>query len=285
MEFKSHYWDSLTDKAAFISFVKQIHNLDLTLWDEAGFWDDDFVPFTFFEAGSVISNTCLYLHDAVIQGKRARMLQISTVGTHPDFRRQGLNRDLTQKALVWAEGNYTGLFLFADEDAIPYYLKCDFKPLKEYLHRVTARPRMKRMGIRQLNPGLDKDLLLIYAYAQSRAPVSDIFALMSPRLFMFHALYTLRSNIYEIPDLQCLVLMKRENGTLHIYDIVGNVMPAFHNVYPYIADEDDSSIVFHVPTDKLQLAGVESEELVNSHAFSLGEFPLKLPVIQYTAKA
>ena len=50
---------------------------------------------------------------------RARLAQISGVGTRPGWRRRGLNRHLTEVALDWARGKHEGVFLFSSDEAIP----------------------------------------------------------------------------------------------------------------------------------------------------------------------
>ena len=57
---RSHYWDDRRAKDAFKAFLLDIHNLDLTLWDEAGFWDDHYTAFSLFDGERVVSSVCLY---------------------------------------------------------------------------------------------------------------------------------------------------------------------------------------------------------------------------------
>ena len=44
---------------SLIAFVREIHGLDLTLWNELGFWDTAYRPFSFFEGDEIVSSVCL----------------------------------------------------------------------------------------------------------------------------------------------------------------------------------------------------------------------------------
>ncbi len=205
LELRTAYWDDRESREAFKRFILEIHNLDFTAWEQAGYWDDAYRPFTYFLDGEVVSSVCIYSLPAVIDGRRTKVAQISGVGTLPAYRRRGVNRELTQAGLQWAGREHEGVFLFSDEGAIPYYAHCGFTPLEEHVPTLPLEPAAQREGAVRLNACDRRDLERIYGYAEKSAPVSDRFAVMSPKLFMFHALYTLREKIWEIPALDCLV--------------------------------------------------------------------------------
>lgn len=92
---RTDYWDDLAARGAFKDFLIAIHGLDLSEWESAGYWDYAYTPFSFFDGGQVVSSVCVYSLEAVIDGARARVAQLSGVGTLPDWRRKRLNRQLT----------------------------------------------------------------------------------------------------------------------------------------------------------------------------------------------
>ena len=131
LQLRTAYWDDLAARGSFKSFIRDIHGLDFSAWESAGFWDDAYRPFSFFVGGEVVASVCLYLLDAVIEGRATKVAQISGVGTRPEWRRRGLNRQLTEMALEWGRSRFEGLFLFSDTDAIPFYESCGFEPQAE----------------------------------------------------------------------------------------------------------------------------------------------------------
>jgi hypothetical protein len=102
---------------------------------------------------------------------------------------------------------------------------------------------------------------------------------------MFHVLYSLKNDIHEIPDLNCLVLYRREKERLSIYDIVGECVPRWEEIYPHIADPTDSVIEFHFCTDRLGLHETRTRQLEGNFPFVKGIFPFKEPVFPSTSRA
>ena len=132
LTFRSSYWEDLSARDGFKKFLNSMFGLDLTLWEQKGFWDDDFyTPFSFFEDDRVVSSACLYSMDMVIGGQRRRLGQFSGVGTLPQYRRRGLNRKLTEQAMQWASPTHDGFFLFATDEAVPFYAECGFVATQE----------------------------------------------------------------------------------------------------------------------------------------------------------
>ena len=285
MELRTAYWDDRDSREAFQRFILDIHNLDFNAWEEAGYWDDAYRPFSWFQDGEVISSVCIYSLPAVIDGRNTKMAQISGVGTLPEYRRCGLNRELTAAGLQWAGSEHEGVFLFSDEDAIPFYEHCGFSPMKEYLPILPVEPAPKRSGAIRVNTGDKEDLDRVYAYANSSIAVSERFTVGNPKLFMFHAMYTISHGIWEVPELECLVCFRREGETLRIYDILGQSIPTFEQLYPHIAEATDRQVEFHFHPDRLGLGDTGRRELIGNNLFVRPGFPVSDPVFPYTSRA
>jgi hypothetical protein len=165
--------------------------------------------------------------DAVVHGRRCSLLQFSAVGTLPEWRRRGLNRHLTELALRWAQGKQNGVLLFSSDEAIPYYLSMEFRPLREYIEVLPVTPAAARGGLHHSspppNPGAVRldlrdpaELHRIHRRAQRRAPLSETLSILNPHLLIFHLLHGLGECAYEIPDLRCMVLLSRSGERLRI---------------------------------------------------------------------
>ncbi len=284
-ELKTEYWNDPVARRAFQEFTTTIFDLDFLEWESGGYWDSRYTPFSFFKGETMVASVCAYLLDAYIQGKSARLAQISAVGTLPEWRRRGLNRELTGIALDWAEEKQEGIFLFASAEAIPFYQKCGFQSIDEHVEIVPVKPLPNCGGIVKLDPRRSRDLDTIYQYAKRRTPISNRFSVMNAKLIMFHAIYLLRDHLYLIPDLDCLVFFKREGGRLTLFDIVGEKVPLLEELYPYIAGDEDKTIEFHFHTDKLGISKVETRPLVGNNPFVRGAFPLSNLVFPFTSRA
>lgn len=276
LTYREDYWDDLELKREFIGFIKGMHNLDLSLWDELGYWDRRYRPFSYFADTRLVSNVCIYSMDMTVEGRRCTVAQVSGVGTLAGFRRKGLSSELTRKAMEWALPAHDFFFLFADPGAFPFYKSCGFHRLPESVPRIEVTGRRARPGAVKLDLERENHLVRIRSLVQERAAVSGILGNRNDRLFMLWCHYALRDCVHLIDDLDILVLFKRDGGLLTIHDIVGRQVPPFSEIYPYIGSEKDEKIEFLFMTDRLELTGpVESrvEEKNGTHYF--GDFPLK----------
>ncbi|MHC4812361.1 MAG: GNAT family N-acetyltransferase [Planctomycetota bacterium] len=282
---KTDYWHDPKARAAFKEFMLLIHGLDFTEWESLGYWDEAYTPFSYFAGDTVVASACIYLLDAVIKGEAARLAQVSGVGTLPEWRRRGLSRQLAELGLDWAPDGLDGVFLFATDDATPFYGRCGFKPIVEYVETVAVTPVPRRDGVIKLDPGRQHDCDKIYRYAARRTPISAEFSVLNDRLIMFHVLHGLRDHVYEIPDLACLVFYERANGCLSIFDIVGESVPRLWELYPYLADQSDRHIELHFSADRLGIDKVEPRPLLGNNPFVRGTFPIARPVFPFTSRA
>ncbi len=282
---RSQYWSDPAAKAAFKRFVQGIFGLDFAAWDEAGYWDEAYTPFSYFEGDEVVSSLCLYLLDAVIEGRETKLAQISAVGTRESDRGKGLNRELTERALEWAEGKHEGVFLFADEDAAPFYERTGFRSIEEFLEILPAEEVSPRGGAVNLDAGSKDDLAKIHDFALRREPISDRLSIGNAKLTAWHAIYMLDDAYHEIPELDCLVAFDRKGERLRVYDIIAEKMPEWRHLHPFIADAADREVEFHFHTDKLGIDKMKTEVVEGNFPFIGAVFPAKKPVFPFTSRA
>jgi GNAT superfamily N-acetyltransferase len=287
LSFRSRYWDDRGAKAEFKKFLRAIHGLDLGLWEERGFWDDAYMPFSLFDGDRVVSSVCLYSMDMVLGGRPCKVGQLSGVGTLAEFRGQGLNRGLTRAALEWASPTHAGFFLFADDDAVPFYRRCGFEPAPETSWTMAVEKPALRPGLRKLDPEDDRDIDLVFGLACARDPVSDALGVFNPKLLMFHWLLRLREHGYHVPDLEVVVFFRTEGEVMTLIDVVGKQVPPFHDLHPYLAGETHGEVRFGFIPDKMKVDGPGRFALLrnNMHVLSPFRWPADAHMVPHTAHA
>lgn len=275
LTFREDYWDDPQLKRKLIDFLIHIHNLDLSLWGEMGFWDRAYRPFSYFEGDKLVSHVCIYSMNMTVRGRQCKVAQVSAVGTLGEYRRKGLNFRLTQKALAWAQANHDFFYLFADEEAYAFYEKCGFRQVDEHKPTMSVPGGIARPGVQKLDVQNKDHREMMYRFAADRVPVSDLLGVSNEKLFMFWCLYFLTEHIYYIADLDILVLYKRENGLITVFDIVGKTIPSFSEIYRYICSENDKTVVFLFMVDKLNLKSPDQIKFEEKGTHLMGNFPLE----------
>lgn len=276
LTFRTGYWEDRRATRQFREFLISIHGLDLSLWERMGYWDHEhYSAFSLFDGDRIVATANLYSMEMVVEGVRRRLGQFSGVGTSPEFRGLGLNRWLTEQALESAGATHDGFFLFADEDAVPFYAKCGFVQVDETIAALSVTPPAGAPGLRKLDPGDDDDLSLLYQLARERSPVSDLLGAWNAKLLMFHCLYTLRDCLYYIPDLDTAVFFEVDSGVMTLFDVVARKVPSFTELHPYIAGTRHHEIRFFFMPDRMGVEPTSWTVLEDNHLHVLP--PLHLP--------
>jgi len=259
LEFRSGYWGDAAARAEFLRFTRQMHRLDLTAWHELGYWDERYTPFSFFDGGRMVSNVCVYLLPMVVAGRQCVVPQVSAVGTEPEWRRRGLNRELTERAFAWCRGRAEEFsFLFADEEAFPFYRKCGFRRVGQHRFTAGVPPRSAGGSARLLDMEQGEDRALLVEVGGRRTAVSDRIGCLSVPLLMFHALYTLRDCAYWIEEVGVVVFARVTDGILRVFDVVGPEIPPLDTMLLHLPEFDAGSIELMFMPDKLQLRSVRA---------------------------
>ncbi|MBL7009287.1 MAG: GNAT family N-acetyltransferase [Planctomycetes bacterium] len=287
LHLRTDYWDDRLARAEFQAFIRRIHHLDFMLWQDMGCWDPLYRPFSYFAGDRLVASTCLYSMDMTIQGERRRVAQISGVGTLPEFRRRGLNRRLTEAALEWARPDHDFVYLFADEEAFPFYAATGFRPVQEQFARFRApavRPRPARQPVDPADPG---QLARLRRMAERRAPVSRDLGVLNVELLLFHALYPLRELLSFVPELEVYVAFARDETGLRLFDVIGEHVPAFEEIWPFLSEGRAETVDFQFMPDRMDLDGLEWLPLEGNGTHLMGEFPLESGpfVFPFTAHA
>ena len=110
LKLRFNYSADSSNLVALNEFTSAIFDFDFVEWLENGFWDPQYIPFSFFKNGKVVSNVSLYSMNMVVDGKRQKVAQICTCGTLPDYRCKGLAGMLLKKVIEFSEQNHKFIF-------------------------------------------------------------------------------------------------------------------------------------------------------------------------------
>jgi hypothetical protein len=129
--------------------------------------------------------------------------------------------------------------------------------------------------MRKLDLNQAADMELLQGLAERRTPVSDTLGVVSPKLFMFHALYQFPGGLYHVRDLDVAVAIRREGPRLKVFDVVGPNMPHFSELRPYLVSAETSEIDFYFVPDKLGIENLRWRLLRGNNLHDRGDIPLR----------
>ncbi len=273
----AHYFDDPARRQAFIRHLETIHGLDLTLWHERGAWDrTHYTAFSLFDGPEVVATVNVYSLDLVVNGALTRVGQLSGVGTLPEYRRRGLARWLTERALAWAEPLHEGFYLFASEEARPLYRSAGFVPVQEHITRLPGQSAARAHAPRRLQLDTPADFELLWERAHERCAVSERLGVLNPSLLLFHALYGMKDALFEVPELELVLMARAEAGRLDLFDVIGPEVPPLSALRPFLAAFPHEALHIHFHPDRLDLDG-EGERVIAPPNGTHVRAPFRIP--------
>ncbi|MBS4194223.1 GNAT family N-acetyltransferase [Lederbergia citri] len=238
-------------RKSFNELATDIFGIDFEEWYQKGFWDSDYVPFSYAVGDKVIANVSVNILNLIIDGETKKAVQIGTVMTHPDYRNKGLSANLMQNVLEEYGEMSDYIYLFANQSVLDFYPKFGFGAVDEYEFSMKYRPEENSaVNRRKLDVKNPEDLNFIKEFVSTRIPLSQTFSTdHTLGIFMFHCLNVFPEDIYFLEKENVIVLFKIEHDHLHIFDIVSKNEYDIQQILHVIADNDTRKIIFHYTPD------------------------------------
>ncbi|HEM1674655.1 TPA: GNAT family N-acetyltransferase, partial [Listeria monocytogenes] len=164
--------------------------------------------------------------------------------THPNYRGQGLAKNLLNHVIAKYEDQYDFLYLFANDTVLDFYPKFGFERIEESSFTVDAcNLKKKASKLKKLNPDNKTDFQLISRIVSKRAPLSNILDVKeSEDLLMFYVLIALKNELYYLEELDVIVLMEQEGTDLYVLDILSTKKLDVVEVLSYLSTKKIETI-------------------------------------------
>ncbi|MEA0562609.1 GNAT family N-acetyltransferase [Lysinibacillus irui] len=264
-------------KASFNDLAIKTFGLDFRDWYNKGYWNDQYIPYSFAMEGRVIANASISKMSLVINGERLNGIQIGTVMTDENYRNQGLSKQLMQEILNKYEDICDVMYLFANNTVLDFYPKFGFTRIHESefsldLTKKTIQPNnatLQRLTIEQ-------DLVILENYAKNRQVNSSIIDVeQNETLLMFYFTIVFHDAIYYLEDLETIVLMEEDAGVINIYDIISIRPFDAETVLASVVKDTTKKVVFYFTPD-FTLEGMTATIMPNDDdaLFVLSKKPL-----------
>ena len=89
-------------RQTFDALARQVFGLSFEGWYQSGYWTESNLPYTLLSQETALANVSVNRLEVLLDGKRRRYIQLGTVATRPDCRRQG------SKSVSWRRCSGTG---------------------------------------------------------------------------------------------------------------------------------------------------------------------------------
>jgi GNAT superfamily N-acetyltransferase len=281
IEYRSDYFDDPDVKASFERYANKVFGLDFSRWKDRGLWDDEYKPFSAFVGGECVASICVYPSEMRIDGVKKKGAQLLTVGTLPEYRSQGLQREIWKKVSAWIQQKCDFTFLFTDKSAAGFYERLGLRKQPEHFDVVQCPQPEGHSGLRfkKLNLEQDGDYAIVERLAKEREMVSDRLGFFNPKLLLFMFLYYYRSWSYYLEDIDTAIVVEEKEDRLRIHDIIAERMPKISDIEAFLAQFEKQEVEFLFCTDRLGIEQptrkkrVEEDVLFVSESFELdGQF-------------
>lgn len=134
----------------------------LTDFSNRGLWNNDYLPYTFFDGDQAVANVSAFPLAMNINGKFRNCIGIQSVMTDPNYRKNGLMKILFQKMLDDLDKTYEGAILFTSSPQL--YTPYGFRVIEQHYFKkdFTQVSIKQKSPLRKLEPlAKSEDLKII----------------------------------------------------------------------------------------------------------------------------
>ena len=221
MELVSDYMRDDTLRHALNDLTRKTFGFDFEDWVTGGYFEGDYIPYSFIENGKIISNVSANRMTFLQNGIDRNYIQIGTVMTDEAYRRQGLAKKLMEHVIKQYKDDCDGFYLFANPDAVVFYNRCGFSKETEYRYSVKNEFCMGKSAGEIFMPvnTADEQMKQKYMDMVRRSAVnSSLEQLNKFGLQMFYSADM--ENVYYAKDMDCFIVAEMEENTLHLQSII-----------------------------------------------------------------
>lgn len=243
-----------------------------------GLWNDEYFPYTFFDGDQAVANVSAFPLAMNINGDYTNFIGIQSVMTDPDYRKNGLMKILFKKMLDDLNKKCKGFILFTSSPQL--YTPFGFKVIKQhYFKKDFNQQTFKQISpLRKFDPFKDLDhLKFLNEVFKKREPLSSIFAPLSYLGCLYFNLYNpwIYEKLFFIDQLKTIIVFEVLDGTLRIFDIIGETIPSLEELCSYIP-YPFNTIEFYFNPDAFNLVYVEEIEFKTENKLMVrGSFQLE----------
>ena len=220
LELISDYMRDEKSRHLLNELTQKTFGFDFEGWVTDGYFEGDYIPYSFVEDGVMISNVSANRMQFMQNGEIRNYIQIGTVMTDVDYRKQGLAAQLMKHVIETYENNCDGIYLFGDLGALEFYKKMGFNVENQYRYFLKDEFLNIEKAECRFEPIKDKgeELRQKYLdYVRHGAHCSSFEQINKYGLQMFYTGGL--DSVYYAEDIDCFIVKEQDDCT-----VIGSVL-------------------------------------------------------------
>lgn len=220
LELISDYMRDEKSRHLLNELTQKTFGFDFEGWVTDGYFEGDYIPYSFVEDGVMISNVSANRMQFMQNGEIRNYIQIGTVMTDVDYRKQGLAAQLMKHVIETYENNCDGIYLFGDLGALEFYKKMGFNVENQYRYFLKDEFLNIEKAECRFEPIKDKgeELRQKYLdYVRHGAHCSSFELINKYGLQMFYTGGL--DSVYYAEDIDCFIVKEQDDCT-----VIGSVL-------------------------------------------------------------
>lgn len=226
---KKNYRDNAALRESFNQLANSIFSLNFEDWYQNGLWTDKYNPYSIVRDGEVIANVSVNQTDLNFDGEVKHFLQLGTVMTKKDFRRQGLIKEIMAAIDADYRGKTDGIYLFANDTVLDFYPKFGFEKGEEYLYSRQIANRGECQFVK--TPMYEKTAWQNLRSATERNVFQGRLDLIcNPELILFYVTKFMQEDVYYHADSDTYVIAEFEGEEVFLHNIFSGTLRGLDEV-------------------------------------------------------
>ncbi len=255
MGFIKDYMNNTILRHELNDLTQEVFGFDFEDWVQNGYYEGDYIPYSYEENGRLIANVSVNRMEFIQNGQERYYIQLGTVMTKEEFRKQGYAKRLMERVLEDYKENCDGIYLFANLNALDFYKKMGFSIEMQYRYTLKEDIRVKIQEIAKKHITEDcfkqidaSEQLQKNRYMEAVRHSAVNTALEQKNKYALQMFYTARmENVYYSSKLDCYIVMERQEDILYLQSIICTKKIRLEEILSYIQEEYTNLILGFTP--------------------------------------
>lgn len=258
-------------RASFNALTQQTYGFDFEDWYQKGYWGDRYQPHLLLDGDRAIANVSVNIIEFLIMGEKKTYIQLGTVMTDKDYRKQGLNRLVMDRVLEKWKDKCDLLYLYANDSVLNYYPKFGFVTADQYQYSRPLSLEKEELDVEKLDMSDKKVRDLVIRKISKSKPVASLQMYDNESLIMFYLSSFMCDLVYYIKSLHTIAVAEYEADTLYLYDVFSTIAVPLDEVIKAMGNKETKKVVFGFAPKESTKYDVSQLEEEDTTLFVMGD--------------